>query len=84
MKNRTIEDIHDKEIGNKKFAWFVDTVIKEGHTITKIKEFNERFKFELDGYPMSFDKVPSINAKWQLEQCYKLLSYYEKLKSFKR
>ena len=47
MKNRTIEDIHDKEIGHKKFAWFVDTAIEDGHKITQIKEYNEKFKFKM-------------------------------------
>ena len=44
MKNRTIEEIHDKEIGHKKFAWFVDTAIKDGHKITQIKEYNGKIK----------------------------------------
>ena len=78
MKKRTIEEIHDKEIGHKKFAWFVDTAIADGHTITNIREFYEKFKFNLDGIPLEFDKLPTINAKWQLEQCYKLINYHKR------
>ena len=84
MKNRTIEEIHDKEIGHKKFAWFVDTAIKDGHKITQIKEYNGKFKFEMDGYPLEFDKLPTINVKWQLETCYKLVECHKKLDQMKR
>ena len=45
MKNRTIEDIHDKYIGHKRFSKFVDLAIENGHTIANIKEFNEKNNF---------------------------------------
>lgn len=83
MKVRTIEEIHDKEIGHKKFAWFVDTAVKDGHKVSEIKEYNEKFKFKLDGYPMEFDKTPSIDTKWQLGMCYQLLDYHKKIKELK-
>lgn len=83
MKIRTIEKIHDKEIGHKKFAWFVDTAIEDGHTISKIREYNEKFKFEMDNIPLEFDKMPSLSVTWQLEQCYLLLNYHKKLKELK-
>ena len=82
MKNRTIEDIHGKDIGHKKFAWFVDTAIGDGHTITQIKEYNEKFKFKMDGYPMEFSELPTISVKWQLETCYQLLDYHKKLEEY--
>ena len=69
MKRRTIEEIHDKEIGHKKFAWFVDTAIEKGYKITNIREYNEKFKFEMDGYPLEFDKMPELSVRWQLELC---------------
>ena len=77
MKSRTIREIHDKEIGHKKFATFVDKVVEDGHTVSNIKEYNEKFKFDLDGYPMEFDKNPIVSRWWQLDQCYKLLEYYK-------
>ena len=82
MKTRTIEEIHDKYIGHKKFAWFVDTAIEDGHKVTEIKEYNEKFKFKMDGYPMEFDKLPTISVRWQLETCYQLLEYHKKLEEY--
>lgn len=79
MKVRTIKDIHDKEIGHKKFAWFVDTAIEDGHKITQIKEYNEKFKFQMDGYPLEFDKMPEISAKWQYELCCDLINLHKKV-----
>ena len=84
MKNRTIEEIHDKYVGHKKFAWFVDTAIEKGYTITCIKEYNEKFKFEMNGLQLEFDKAPSINAKWQLEMCEMLVAQRDKLKELRK
>ncbi|MCR4661718.1 MAG: hypothetical protein K5765_06965 [Clostridia bacterium] len=80
MKIRTIEDIHDKEIGHKRFAWFVDTAIENGYKITDIKEYNEKFKFKMNGWPLEFDKWPDLSAKWQYELCCSLVVMNEKLK----
>ena len=79
MKKRTIEEIHDKYVGHKKFAWFVDTAIEDGHKIRNIREFNEKFKFEMDGVCLEFDKMPELSVKWQLEQCYLILDYRKKI-----
>ena len=73
MKTRTIEDIHDEEIGHKEFSWFVDATIKDGHMITNIEEYNEKFKFKMDGYPTEFGKLPYAHKKAQLETCYRIL-----------
>ena len=83
MKQRTIDEIHDKEIGHKKFAWFVDMAIKKGYQITEIKEYNEKFKFKMNGYPLEFDKLPSLSVKWQLEMCELLIKQHEKLKQLR-
>ena len=63
MKTRTIEEIHDKYVGHKKFAKFVDLAIKNGHTITNIKEFNEKFKFDMDGEPVEYSKYYKCSTK---------------------
>ena len=84
MKTRTIEDIHDKFYGHTKFAWFVDKAIKDDHTITNIKEYNEKFKFEMDGYKLEFDKSPKVSAQWQLDYCYKLISMANELKKMQK
>ena len=79
MKERTIEEIHDKYIGHKKFAWFVDNAIKKGYTIEDIKEYNEKFKFLMNGCPLEFIKSPKANAKFQLEQCENLVKHHKEL-----
>ena len=79
MKNRTIEEIHDKWVGHRKFAWFVDHAIQDNHTITEIKEYNEKYKFLMDNVPMEFDKNPKANANAQLQACYYLLEQRRKL-----
>lgn len=84
MKTRTIEEIHDKYIGHTKFAWFVDTAIKKGYTITDIKEYNEKFKFKMNGWPLEFDKTPSINAKWQLDRLEQLVDYNNRIAEMKK
>ena len=80
MKNRTIEEIHDKEIGHSKFARFLDMAMAKGYNVTNIKEYNEKFKFQFNGYPMEFDKSPKANGKWQFEQCERLYFWSEQLK----
>ena len=79
MKRRTIEEVHDEEIGHKKFAWFIDTAIKKGYKITNIREYNEKFKFDMNDWPLEFDKTPNLSVKWQLEVCEQLVTYREKL-----
>ena len=66
----------------KVFACFVDATIKDGHEITQIKEYNEKFRFKMDRHQMEFDKLPSISVKWQLETCYRLLEYHKKLEEY--
>jgi hypothetical protein len=57
MKKRTIEEVHDRDIGHRKFARFIDKAIAEGYEITNIRETNVMFKFDMDGYQMDFDKM---------------------------
>lgn len=77
MKTRTIEEIHDKYVGHRKFAWFVDTAIDNGYTIKDIKEYNEKFKFRMNGWTLEFNKSPKVSAKWQYELCCDLLKNIE-------
>ena len=81
VKNRTLEEIHDKKIGHSKFAWFCDQALANGYEITQIKEFYEKFKFRMNGYLVEFDKNPKANAKWQYDQCVKLIDYYKQLEN---
>lgn len=83
MKRRTIADIHDKEIGHKKFAWFIDTALECGYTITDIKEYNEKYKFKMNGYPVEFDKMPELSVKWQYQMCCDLIAMRDKILELK-
>ena len=56
MKNRTIEELHDKKVGHKKFAKIVDELIERNYKVTNIKEYFEKFKFEVDGYKFEYNK----------------------------
>lgn len=63
MKTRTIEELHDKHYGHRKFAKVCDLLIADGHEISNIKEYYVKFTFELDGYFMTYDKEWKISAK---------------------
>lgn len=63
MKQRTIQDLHNKEIGNRKFAKVCDLLIADGHTVENIKEYYEKYKFVLDGYPFEYSKDWKVSAE---------------------
>ena len=63
MKTRTIEELHDKYIGHRKFAKICDLLIEKGYKITDIKEYNEQFTFKVDGYQYTFMKSWKSSAK---------------------
>lgn len=63
MKTRTIEELHDKYIGNKKFAKICDLLIDKGFKVTDIKEYNEQFKFCVNGYLYIYNKNWKSSAK---------------------
>ena len=83
VKDRTLQEIHDKEIGHSKFAWFCDHALADGYEITHIREYYEKFKFRMNGYLLEFVKDTKVNAKWQYEQCIKLINYYNELEQIK-
>ena len=84
MKQRTVEEIHNKEYGHSKFARFLDMAKSKNYSVTNIKEYNEKFKFEMEGYKLEFDKKPSISAKWQFEYCEMLIKQANELKMMKQ
>lgn len=63
MKVRTIEELHDPKIGHRKFAKIVDLLIAKGHKVTEIKEYNEQFKFKVDGDLLVYRKEWKSSAK---------------------
>lgn len=83
MKERTISEIHDREIGHSKFAWFCDKAKDDGYEIANIREYNEKFKFRMNGIDVEFVKDPKANARFQYEQCVKLINYYEQLEKMR-
>lgn len=79
MKKRTIAEIHDKEIGHRKFALFIDEAKEQGYEITEIKEYNEKYKFLWNGYPLEFDKNLNISVWWQFSRCKELYEMHLKI-----
>lgn len=63
MKQRTILDLHDRYIGHKKFAKICDLLINKGHKVENIKEYNEKFKFTIDGFNFEYRKDWKSTAK---------------------
>lgn len=63
MKTRTVADLNDKYIGHRKFAKVCDLLIKQNHKVENIKEYNEHFKFTLDGYEFQYSKNWKASAK---------------------
>jgi len=63
MKIRTIEELHDKHIGHRKFAKVVDLFIERGYEVCDIREYNEKFKFTVNGVPCEYQKDWKASAK---------------------
>ena len=63
MKKRTLEELHDKEIGHRKFAKVCDLLIEQGHKITEIKEYYEKFDFYVDDMRFEYSKNWKSTAK---------------------
>lgn len=78
MKQRTIEELHDKDIGHRKFAKVVDLLIKNHYQITDIKEYNEKFKFNVNGYEFVYSKNWKSSAKSYCEYLIDILRRFKK------
>ena len=63
MKVRTIDELHDKDIGNRKFANVCDLLIANNHKIGTIKEYYEYYKVEIDDKPFWYYKNWKASAK---------------------
>ena len=63
MQRRTIADIYDKDIGFKKFASFIDLAKKDNIEIVNIKEYYEKYKFEVEGGEYEFSKQEQNSTK---------------------
>lgn len=60
---RTIEDLHDKEVGHRKFAKICDLLVEKGHKVENIVEYYEKFKFDVDGFWFTYQKAWKSSAK---------------------
>lgn len=63
MKKRTLEELHDREIGHRKFAKVCDLLIEQGYSINDIKEYYEKFTFFVDGSRFEYSKDWKSSAK---------------------
>lgn len=79
MKTRTIEELHDKEIGHKKFANVCDLILENGHSIKDIKEYNEKFKFYVDGFLFEYSKEWKASAKEYYDYLLNILNFKKDL-----
>ena len=63
MQKRTVEDLHDKNYGHRKMAKIVDLLLAQNYKVTEIKEFNEQFKFRVNGHLFWYRKEWKSSAK---------------------
>ena len=63
MQKRTIKDLHNKQIGHHKFAKVCDILVEQGHKVENIKEFYEKFKFDVDGFWFEYHKNWKASSK---------------------
>lgn len=73
MKNRTIEELHDKYVGHKKFAKVCDLLVQQGHNVTNIREYNEKFKFDVDDFWFEYSKDWKASSKEYVEYLLNML-----------
>ena len=84
MKQRTIEELHDKYIGHRKFAKIVDGLIENGHTVTDIKEYNEHFKFKVDGTELNYMKDWKASSERYVIYVEQTLEFQKQLEAMRR
>ena len=79
LKNRTIEELHDKYVGHRKFAKVCDLLIKKGYSVTEIKEYNEQFKFKVNDYDFTYRKEWKASAKEFVDYIVELIKLREEI-----
>lgn len=80
MKQRTIEELHDKYIGHRKFAKVIDLLINSHYQITDIKEYNEQFKFKVNNREFIYRKEWKASAKVYCEYLINIYNSLERVK----
>lgn len=84
MKLRDIKDLHDKEIGHKKFAKVCDLLLEKGYQITEIKEYYEFFKFKLNNIQYWYYKDWKPSAQKFVEETERWYKNVVKIKELQK
>lgn len=79
MQKRTLEDLHDRDIGHRKFAKVCDLLTQKGYKITNIKEYYEKFTYFVNDTPSSYDKAWKGTAESYVDWVELALSYSKRL-----
>ena len=74
-QKRTIEDLHSKEYGLRKFAKVCDLLIDGGHKVENIVEFYEKFRFDVDGFWFEYSKDWKASSKAYVDYLLNILSH---------
>lgn len=80
MKIRTIEELHDSQIGHRKMAKIIDYLTKNGYLITNIKEYNEQFKFTINNCEYQYRKEWKSSAKDFVKYLINMIEFKKELK----
>jgi hypothetical protein len=83
MKLRTIDELHDSEIGHKRFAKVCDILIARGYDVTCIREYNEHFKFFVGDKEYQYRKDWKASAKRFVEYLENLIAMEKELTKLK-
>ena len=72
-KERTIQELHTKEFGNRKFAKIIDLLIEQGYEVSNIIEFYETYRFDVDGYWFQYQKTWKSTAQSYVDYLLEML-----------
>lgn len=78
-QKRTIKDLHDSKIGHRKFAKICDILVEKGHKVENIKEFYEKFRFDVDGFWFEYRKEWKSTSKDFVEYLLNMLDMKKRM-----
>ena len=74
-QKRTLNDLHEKEIGNRKFAKVCDLLVEQGHNVENIVEYYEKYRFDVDGFWFEYSKQWKATSKEFVEYLLNILEH---------
>lgn len=77
MQPRTIEDLHDKKIGHRKFAKVCDLFAQNRIKVSDIKEYYEKFTFKILNKTYEYSKNWKASALSYVDYIINLLTMEE-------